>query len=116
MGGAMKFNASLASLAIACLLAEVLPLPAQQQGPTPQSSETVAKPRKKAPTTDDSPDSQPAQADAAPLEQQKIPSKFTKKDSLPAEGLPTFKSDSTTVQVDVSVIDAKGRFIPKIKR
>ena len=112
----MKFNASLASLAIVCLLAEVLPLPAQQQGPTPQSSETVAKPRKKAPTTDDATDSQPAPADATPPEQQKIPSKFTKKDTQPAEGLPTFKSDVTTVQVDVSVIDGKGRFIPKIPR
>jgi Ca-activated chloride channel family protein len=113
----MKFNASLASLACACLLGEAIPLAAFQQGPTPQSSETVAKPRKKAPSTDDTTDGQPAPADAAtPPEQQKIPSKFTKKENLPPEGLTTFKSDVTTVQVDVSVLDAKGRFIPKIPR
>jgi len=75
-----------------------------QQGPTTQSSETVAKPRKK-----------DAGADTAPEpDQQKIPSKFNKKDKDVPEGLPTFTSNVTTVQVDVSVLDNKGRFIPKI--
>jgi Ca-activated chloride channel homolog len=102
----------LASFTIACLLGGFVSL-AAQQGPTPQSSETVAKPRKKAPAAD---------SDAAPVpeppppEQQKIPSKFTKKDTQVPEGLPTFKSDVTTVQVDVSILDNKGRFIPKIPR
>src|ERR1700738_5022132 len=72
-----------------------------QQGPGSQSSETVAKPRKK--------DSRPAEAD-----EPKIPSKFSKKDKEIPEGLPTFKSDVNTVQLDVSVLDNKGRFIPKI--
>lgn len=72
-----------------------------QQGPGSQSSETVAKPRKK--------DSQPVEAD-----EPKIPSKFSKKDKDIPEGLPTFKSDVTTVQLDISVLDNKGRFIPKI--
>jgi Ca-activated chloride channel family protein len=72
-----------------------------QQGPGSQSSETVAKPRKK--------DSQPAEAD-----EPKIPSKFSKKDKDIPEGLPTFKSDVNTVELDVSVMDNKGRFIPKI--
>jgi VWFA-related protein len=78
------------------------------QGPAPKSSETVAKPRKKA-----NPD--------APEEQQKpddkVESKFKKKGDgeLPI-GLPTFKSDVSTVQVDVAVLDKNGRFIPNIPR
>lgn len=72
-----------------------------QQGPGSQSSETVAKPRKK--------DAPPAETD-----EPKIPSKFSKKDKDIPEGLPTFKSDVNTVQLDVSVLDNKGRFIPKI--
>ncbi|MGA2598730.1 MAG: VWA domain-containing protein [Bryobacteraceae bacterium] len=80
---------------------------AAQQGPESQSSETVAKPKKKdagdasAPTDSDLP---------------KIPSKFNPKDKVAPEGLPTFKSDVTTIQVDVAVLDNKGRFIPKIPR
>ena len=88
-----------ALLALGCLSCGLLPLKAQQ-GPKSQSSETVAKPRKK---------------DAPPdAEEPKIPSKFGKKDREVPEGLPTFKSDTTTVQVDVAVLDNKGRFIPKI--
>lgn len=71
-----------------------------QSGPKKESSETVAKPRKK---------------DAPPEpEQEKIESKLKKKD-LPQD-LPTFKSDVTTVTVDVAVLDNKGRFIPNIPR
>jgi Ca-activated chloride channel homolog len=105
-------NLGLASFTIACLLGGFESLVAQQ-GPTPQSSETVAKPRKKAPAAD--PDAAPV-PEPPPPEQQKIPSKFTKKDTQVPEGLPTFKSDVTTVQVDVSILDNKGRFIPKIPR
>jgi VWFA-related protein len=61
----------------------------------------VARPRKK-----DSAQPEP--------EQTKIPSKLQKKD-LPAD-LPTFKSDVTTVTVDVAVLDNKGRFIPGIPK
>jgi Ca-activated chloride channel family protein len=74
-----------------------------QQGPESHSSETVAKPRKK-------------DAGSPDAEEPKIPSKFSKKDHEIPEGLPTFKSDVTTVQVDVAVLDNKGRFIPKIPR
>ena len=75
-----------------------------QQGPGSTGSETKAKPRKKS-------------GDGAPVEepkQEKIPSKFSKKDGdvLP-NGLPTFKSDVSTVNVDVAVLDKNGRFIPK---
>lgn len=74
-----------------------------QQGPGATNSETVARPRKKA-----SPEER---------EQEKIPSKFSTKDNIPiSEGLPTFKSDVTTVNVDVAVLDKNGRFIPNIPR
>jgi Ca-activated chloride channel family protein len=74
-----------------------------QQGPQNQSSETVAKPRKKDAGA-------PAEA-----EEPKIPSKFSKKDKpdLPAGG-PSFRSDATTVTVDVAVLNNKGQFIPNI--
>jgi VWFA-related protein len=73
-----------------------------QQGPNNQGSDTVAKPRKK--------DGQPAEA-----EQPKIPSKFSKKEGSLPEG-PSFKSDVTSVTLDVSVLDNKGRFIPNIPK
>lgn len=70
-----------------------------QSGPKKESSETVARPRKK---------------DAPPEpELEKIPSKLGRKQDLP-EGLPTFRSDVITVNVDVAVLDNKGRFIPNI--
>ena len=72
-----------------------------QQGPKPDSSETVARPRKK--------------AEEAPVEQKKIPSRMKKNNEgvTPAQG-PTFRSDVNSVTVDVAVLDNKGRFIPKI--
>jgi Ca-activated chloride channel family protein len=109
----MKFTPSLAIAAAVCLLGGAIWLVAQE-GPTPQSSETVARPRKKATSTEAQPDATPP--DAPPAEQPKIPSKFTKKDVPIDSGLPTFKSDVTTVQVDVSILDNKGRFIPRIPR
>jgi len=79
------------------------------QGPAPKSTETVARPRKKA--NPDAPDEKP------PEEKQKVESVFKKKadGELPV-GLPTFRSDVSTVQVDVSVLDKNGRFIPNIPR
>jgi Ca-activated chloride channel family protein len=75
-------------------------LPAQQ-GPGPQTTEPVAKPRKK--------EAEPAKS--------KIPSEYGKKDKpdIPG-GLPTFRADVTTVNLDVAVLDNKGRFIPNIPR
>jgi len=74
-----------------------------QQGPASKSSETVARPRKK--------------GDPVEAEQPKIPTKFGKKEdkALP-EGMPTFRSDVNTVNLDVAVLDNKGRFIPNIPR
>jgi VWFA-related protein len=75
-----------------------------QDGPSPTSSDTVAKPRKKGDSS-------------TPVEQEqpKIPSKFNKKNT-PPEGTPTFSTDATTVSVDVAVVDSRGNFIPKIPK
>ncbi|MCS7024844.1 MAG: VWA domain-containing protein [Bryobacteraceae bacterium] len=75
-----------------------------QQGPAKSGSETVARPRKKT--------SSPAASEET--EQPKIPSKLMKKDAKDLEELPTFRSDTITVSLDVAVLDSKGRFIPKI--
>ena len=72
-----------------------------QQNP---SSDTVAKPRKKS-SKDGAPPVEP--------DQEKIPSKLNKKNDLPV-GIPTFRSDVNSVTVDVSVLDNRGNFIPKI--
>lgn len=78
------------------------------QGPTPSQTETVAKPRKKA-----SPDAPPDEKPPG----DKVESKFKRKPGEEAPiGLPTFKSDVATVQVDVAVLDKNGRFIPNIPR
>lgn len=84
-------------------LAWIEPVQAQS-GPKKESGETVARPRKKT-----SPDAPPE------AELEKIPSKLNKKGQteLP-EGVPTFRTDSTSVSVDVAVLDNKGRFIPGI--
>src|SRR5579862_6552698 len=72
------------------------------QGPLSPGSETVARPKKGA--TGAPPE------EAAP----KIPSKFSKKDPNAAGGDAVFRTDAITVSVDVSVLDNKGHFIPKI--
>lgn len=103
-----------------------------QDGPGSQSSETVARPRKKSAPPPDSgsvpiTDSAPAPSDSAPAvsdssstssdtDEPKIPSKFTHKDKDVPDNLPTFHSDVSTVQLDVAVLDNKGHFIPNIPR
>lgn len=85
-----------------CFLAAAVALVEAQQGPRKESSETVAKPRKKP-------------GEASEPEQEKIPSRYGKKDKpdVPA-GLPTFRSDAITVSVDVAVLTSRGQFIPGI--
>jgi len=74
-----------------------------QAGPKKETGDTVARPKKKA----------PAEAEAE-QEAEKIPSKLRKKaEEGPVEG-PTFRSDVWTVNVDVAVLDNRGRFIPNI--
>ena len=77
-----------------------------QSGPKPSGSETVARPRKKDASTPEE------------SERPKLPSKFGKKDGGPVQaGDPVvFKSDVTTVELDVAVIDNSGRFIPNIPK
>lgn len=97
----MKSSKVIAVAGLLCMLGGL----AAQQGPQSQSSETVAKPRKK--------DS----IGAPEAEQPKIPSKFSKKDRPEGgESGVTFKSDVTTVSVDVAVLDNKGHFIPNIPK
>ncbi len=71
-----------------------------QSGPKKESGDTVARPRKK-----DGP---------AEPQMEKIPSKLNKKGQELPEGIPTFRTDSVSVSVDVAVLDNKGRFIPGI--
>jgi len=106
-----------------------------QQGPGTDSSETVAKPRKKNPPADAAPDptssspatsssttSSPTTSSPAPtndepvVDEPKIPSKFNKKEKeLPADA-PTFSSDVNTVELDVAVLDNKGKFLSGIPK
>lgn len=88
----------LAILSVSALFLLVVIL-AGQQGPNKEVGDTVARPRKK-----DAP---------AEKEQPKIPSKFSKKEGSP-EGLTSFRVETNVVNVDVAVIDNKGRFIPNI--
>lgn len=94
-------------LGLACMIAGLTAVVGAQQGPTREGSETVAKPRR-APTES----AKPGEAEG-----EKIPSKFGRKKEgeTPQEGA-TFRSDATTVNVDVAVLDNKGRFIPGIPR
>jgi len=104
-----------------------------QQGPGSDSSETVAKPRKKnLPPPDPEPDNaepaSPAPATVAPsanaptddnepaADEPKIPSKFSKKGKEVPEGTATFSSDVSTVELDVAVLDNKGHFLPNIPK
>jgi VWFA-related protein len=75
-----------------------------QEGPNKDVGDTVAKPRKAADA--------PADADQTP-----IPSKLSIKNKaeLPPDA-PAFKVDTSVVNVDVAVLDNKGRFIPNIPR
>src|SRR3984957_14338056 len=81
-----------------------------QEGPINPGSQTVAKPRK-APTNDSA--TTPPDSDSA---QPKIPSVFNKKNAESTLEGPAFHVESNVVTVDVSVLDNKGRFIPKIPK
>jgi Ca-activated chloride channel homolog len=126
-----SFKVVLACASLGALVAIVLPFAVAQQGPTPDPSETVARPRKKAapvPSTDttSSPDATTPAASTSSndstsppdtTDEPKIPSKFSKKDKdVVPETAPTFHSDVTTVQLDVAVLDNKGHFLPGISR
>jgi Ca-activated chloride channel homolog len=71
-----------------------------QENPQSQSGDSVAKPKK------------PADA-PAPAEEAPIPSEYKKPKEVPAD-TPTFRSNATTVNVDVSVLDNQNHFIPRL--
>jgi VWFA-related protein len=74
-----------------------------QEGPQPQTSDSVAKPKNK-----------PADA-ATPTDQPAIPSEYKRSKDAPSPAdTPTFRSNATTVNVDVAVMDDHNHFIPKI--
>src|ERR1700723_61056 len=104
-----------------------------QQGPESDSSETVAKPRKKnlpppdtitepaatEPATTEPPPAPPsakapADDNEPAVDEPKIPSKFSKKGKEVPEGTATFSSDVNTVELDIAVVDNKGHFLPNI--
>ncbi len=104
-----------------------------QQGPGSDSSETVARPRKKNPPADTATDpatiepsestpatSRPATTDPSndepAVDEPKIPSKFNKKGKEVPADTPTFSSDVNTVELDVAVLDNKGHFLPSIPK
>lgn len=91
---------SLALLGLLAFLTLLPPRLAAQEGPQPQSGDSVAKPKK--------PADQPPAPEEAP-----IPSDYKKPKEV-AKDTPTFRSNATTVSVDVAVLDDHNRFIPKI--
>ncbi len=94
----MKRTTDLIALLLLFLGVIICILPAQQ-GPAREGAETVARPRKKDAGTE--------------AEPPKIPSKLGKKPDLPLN-VPTFRTDVTAVNLDVAVLDSRGRFIPNI--
>lgn len=89
---------------------------AAQEGPQQSSHDSVAKPKKRPPSTAPDESTAPApepEAAPPPADNEKIPSEF-KKSKEPVADTPTFKSSSVTVNVDVSVLDNKNQFIPRL--
>jgi Ca-activated chloride channel family protein len=85
------------------LVAGLIPHSFSQQGPNKETTESVAKPRKK-------------EGQAAEPEQEKIPSKYKRKEGEINPDAPSFRSDVLSVNLDVSVLDNKGNFIPGIPK
>jgi Ca-activated chloride channel family protein len=122
------FKAGLAAAVVIALGAISFRVAEAQQGPGSDSSETVAKPRRKNPppeTTTEPANTEPANTEPAAhapkndepaVEEPKIPSKFTKKDKDVPADTPTFSSDVNTVELDVAVLDNKGHFLPGIPK
>src|SRR5580704_13521574 len=127
------FKAGLASAVLIALGAITFHVALAQQGPGSDSSETVARPRKKNPPADTVTDpatielteytpasSRPAPSnpsnDEPAVDEPKIPSKFSKKGKEVPADTPTFSSDVNTVELDVAVLDNKGHFLPSIPK
>lgn len=102
----MKYRFLLSGMTGLCLAAASLSAPRlfAQDGPQSQSSDSVAKPKKPAADT-------PAAAPAT--DEPSIPTEFKKPKDIP-ENTPTFRTNATTVTVDVAVLDDKNHFIARI--
>jgi Ca-activated chloride channel homolog len=99
----------LAAAAFVLTNSSLFPLRGAQEGPQSQSSDSVAKPRKR-PQSDDNVTAPPP---APAPEEAPIPSEYKKPKDVPTN-TPTFRSNATTVNVDVAVLDDKNHFIPRI--
>ena len=126
------FKAGLAAAVLIALGLICFHVARAQQGPDSDSSETVARPRKKNPPADPAnaePTNNAPAAEAPPptprnapsdeqpdADEPKIPSKFSKKGKEVPESTPTFSSDVNTVELDVAVLDNKGHFLPGIPK
>ncbi len=128
------FKAGLAAAVVLAFGAISFHLAFAQDGPGSDSSETVAKPRKKnlppdaatepasvepdstSPAASTPPPSAPTNDNEPAVEEPKIPSKFSRKGKELPANTPTFTSDVNTVELDVAVLDNKGHFIPNIPR
>lgn len=129
LGDCMKYlKAGLAAAVVIAFGVVSFRVAQAQQGPGSDSSETVAKPRKKTPPPDTvtapantepantAPAVQAPANDEPASDEPKIPSKFNRKNKeLPAD-TPTFSSDVNTVELDVAVLDNKGHFLPGIPK
>ena len=120
----MTFKKSGAAMLGASLVVVALPFAGElfqanaQSGPQSGSHESVAKPRRRPPSPQ--PDdtaaepNTPAPEVPPPVEDKgKIPSEF-KRSKEPIADTPNFKASATTVNVDVSVLDNKNQFIPRL--
>src|SRR5687767_13182297 len=96
----------LALTMVLTLVASVLPHGLAQQGPNKETTESVARPRTKK-------EGAPA---AEPAKEEKIPSKYKRKEGEAVGEAPSFRSDVLTVNLDVSVLDNKGNFIPGLPK
>ncbi len=101
--------AGTATLAFILTSSSLFYIQAAQEGPQSQSSDSVAKPKKKPQPQDNGATPEP---EPEP-ENKSIPSEFKKPKDVPAD-TPTFRSNATTVNVDVAVLDDKNHFIPRI--
>jgi len=111
----MKFRricAGLSTFAFIFLSSGLVYVCAAQEGPQSQSSDSVAKPRKK-PQGEDNNTTPAPEAAPAPEESAPIPSEYKRPKDVPQQA-PTFRSNATTVNVDVAVLDDKNHFIPRI--
>jgi VWFA-related protein len=96
----------LALTMVLTLVASILPHGLAQQGPNKETTESVARPRTK----------KEGAAAAEPAKEEKIPSKYKRKEGEAVGEAPSFRSDVLTVNLDVSVLDNKGNFIPGLPK